>query len=50
MIRGPHREVDESFWPVSPNAAAQSVKLREAIRELVSQGMEATLTELPLTE
>lgn len=49
-IHGPHRQVDESFWPESPDTAAQNAKLREAIRELVSQGMDATLPELPLTE
>jgi len=49
-IRGPHREVDESFWPVSPDVAAQSVKLRDAIRELVGQSLDATLPELKLTE
>ena len=49
-IHGPHRQVDESFWPESPDTAAQNAKLREAIRELASQGMDATLPELPLTE
>ena len=49
-IHGPHRQVDESFWPESPDTAAQNAKLREAIRELVSQGIDATLPELPLTE
>jgi len=49
-IRGPHRRVDESFWPESPRNAAQDARLREAIRELVSQGMDATLPELPLTQ
>jgi hypothetical protein len=50
MIRGSHREVDESFWPASPEAAAQNIKLREAIRELVAQSIDATLPELQLTE
>ena len=50
MIHGPHREVDESFWPVSPDVAAQNVKLRDAIRELVAQSLDATLAELKLTE
>jgi hypothetical protein len=49
-IRGPHRQVDESFWPEFPGNAAQNARLREAIRDLVSQGMDATLPELPLTE
>ena len=47
-IRSPYRQVDESLWPETPRNAAQNAKLREAIRELVSQGMEATLPELPL--
>jgi hypothetical protein len=50
MIHGPNREVDESFWPVSPDLAAQNVKLRDAIRELVAQSLDATLPELKLTE
>jgi hypothetical protein len=50
MIHGPHREVDESFWPDSPEAIAQNVKLRDAIRELVAQSIDATLPELQLTE
>jgi hypothetical protein len=49
-IHGPHRQVDESFWPGSPDRAAQDAKLREAIRELVAQGLDATLPELHLTE
>jgi hypothetical protein len=49
-IGGPHREVDKSFWPESPDSAAQNAKLRDAIRELVGQTMDATLPELKLTE
>jgi hypothetical protein len=49
-IGSPHREVDKSFWPESPDKAAQDAKLREAIRELVGQTMDATLPELKLTE
>jgi hypothetical protein len=49
-IHGPHRLIDESLWPNSPDNAVQNAKLREAIRELVSQGMDATLAGLPLTE
>ena len=48
-IRGPHRELDASVWPQTPDAAVQNAKLRDAIRELVGQGMDATLAELPLT-
>jgi hypothetical protein len=49
-IHGPHRQVDSSLWPESPNNAAQDARLREAIRELVAQGMDAALTQLPLAE
>jgi hypothetical protein len=49
-IRGPHRLVDKSLWPESPNNTAQDAKLREAIRDLVAQGMDATLPELPLVQ
>jgi hypothetical protein len=48
MIGGPHREVDQSFWPVPPDAAAQNAKLREAVRDLIGQSLDATLPELPL--
>src|SRR5260370_2408163 len=48
-IKGPHREVDKSFWPNSPDIA-QNAKLREAIRELVGQTLDATLPELTLAD
>jgi hypothetical protein len=48
MIGGPHREVDQSFWPVPPDAAAQNTKLRDAVRDLIGQSLDATLPELPL--
>jgi hypothetical protein len=48
MIGGPHREVDQSFWPVPPDAAAQNAKLRDAVRDLIGQSLDATLPELPL--
>jgi len=48
MISGPHREVDQSLWPVPPDAAVQNAKLRDAVRELVGQSLDATLPELPL--
>jgi hypothetical protein len=47
-IQGPHREVDKSFRPDSLDVA-QNAKLRDAIRELVGQTMDATLPELKLT-
>ena len=48
--RCPHRLVDGSFWLESPNNAAQDARVREVIRELVAQGMDATLAGLPLSE
>jgi hypothetical protein len=49
LIRGPHREVDRSFWPDSSDVA-QNAKLQQAIRELVGQSMDLTLPEMQLTE
>jgi hypothetical protein len=43
-IRGPNREVDETWWPKSD--AAQSTKLKEGIRALVEQSLEMTLPAL----
>jgi hypothetical protein len=48
MISGPHREVDESFWPVPPPIAAQNAKLRDAVRDMIGQSLDATLPDLPL--
>src|SRR5258706_8771525 len=49
-IHGPHCLVDKSFWPESPGKAAQDAPVREAIRELVSQGIGTKLPELPPTQ
>jgi hypothetical protein len=43
-IKGPHREVDQSWWPSGP--AAQNDKLRSATRALVEQSMAMTAVEL----
>ncbi len=48
MIGGPHREVDQSFWPAPPDTAVRNAKLRDAIRELVGKSLDATLPELSL--
>jgi hypothetical protein len=48
VFGGPHRKLDEAMWPDPPAAAVQNAKLRETVRELVAQGMDATLKELPL--
>jgi hypothetical protein len=47
-IHGPYRQLDESAWPDPPANAMQNAKLRETIRDLVAQGMDTTLKELPL--
>jgi hypothetical protein len=47
-MHGPHRELDEQAWPDPPASTVQNAKLREKIRELVAQGMDETLKELPL--
>jgi hypothetical protein len=49
-IRGPHRQLDKSFWPSAPDRVVQDTKLREVVRELVHQGMEGILAELQLME
>jgi hypothetical protein len=48
-VRGPHRKVDESYWPGSGDAA-QHAKLRDGIRDLVAQSIDKTLPELKLME
>jgi hypothetical protein len=48
VFGGPHREIDKSLFPDPPAAAVQNAKLRDVVRELVAQGMDATLKELPL--
>jgi hypothetical protein len=48
-VRGPHREVDKSFWP-NPAGVAQNAMLREAMRDLVARSLDATLPELKLMD
>jgi hypothetical protein len=43
-IKGPFRTVDQSWWPQSN--PAQSAKLRDGIRQLVSQGLDATMPQI----
>jgi hypothetical protein len=43
-IHGPFRAVDRSWWPQSD--AGQSSKLRDGIRLLISQGLDATMPEI----
>jgi hypothetical protein len=43
-IHGPYRAVDNSLWPQSD--AAQSTKLRDGIRSLVEQALDATMPDV----
>jgi hypothetical protein len=45
-IRGPHRDVDESWWPATPEAASGDARLKGAVRELVSKSLAMTMPEL----
>jgi hypothetical protein len=45
-IPGPHREVDKSWWPATPQAAAQDARMRDAIRALVEQSLAVTVPEM----
>lgn len=38
-INAMYRRVDKSWWPATPQAAAQSAQLRNATRELVEKGI-----------
>ena len=41
MIKGPHREVDGSWWPEKAKVEAD-VRLKSAMRELVEQALSTT--------
>jgi hypothetical protein len=45
----PRRTVDKSWWP-PPEQVVQDVRLRDAVRDLVARGLDATLPEMKLTE
>jgi hypothetical protein len=45
LFYGPHREVDQSLFP-APSSAAQNIRLRDATRELVEQGLEQSVPRL----
>lgn len=45
MIRGPNREVEASLWPQTDRVESD-VRLRNAVRELIEQGISATLPEV----
>jgi hypothetical protein len=49
-IRGLYRTLDESWWPATPQAAAQSTPLRNATRELVGQGLAKAVPAMLSTE
>lgn len=44
-IKGPHRQVDQSWWPSSPQAV-HNEKLKDATRALVEQSLAVTLPDL----
>ncbi len=48
VMRGPHRQVDQSWWPTSPTAAANQ-RLKGAVLELIDQSLPNTLQQLQLT-
>lgn len=45
MIKGPHREVDASWWPALANVEGDR-RLKTAVRELVEQALTTTLPEV----
>lgn len=47
VMRGPHRQVDQSWWPTSPNAASNP-RLKGAVVELIDQSLPNTLQQLQL--
>jgi hypothetical protein len=47
VIRGPHRQVDQSWWPTSPTAASNQ-RLKGAVLELIDQSLPNTLQQLQL--
>jgi hypothetical protein len=49
-IRGPNRKVEDSWMPAAPSAAAQDTRLRDAVKELVEQGMAQALPRVFATE
>jgi len=42
-IRGMSRKVDKTWWPSSPAAAAQDTRFRDAMRDMIVQGLAETL-------
>lgn len=45
IIKGPHRKLDQSWWPASPQAV-QNEKLKSATRALVEQSLAMTVPDL----
>lgn len=46
FVKGPHREVNSTWWPASPQKAAQDAKLKAALRALVEQSMSVTIPQV----
>jgi hypothetical protein len=49
-IRGPNRKVEDSWMPAAPSAAAQDIRLKDAVKQLVEQGLMQSLPHLFATE
>ncbi len=48
FLIGPHRQVDQSWWPTSLDAASNQ-RLKGAVVELIDKSLSSTLQHLPLT-
>ncbi|MDB5601593.1 MAG: hypothetical protein JWN71_3637 [Xanthobacteraceae bacterium] len=46
IIRGPHKELDKSLWPGSPDEAAKSALMRDTARALLSASLDKSLPAL----
>jgi len=47
VMRGPHKQVDESWWPTARDAASNQ-RLKGAVVELIDQSLPNTLQQLQL--
>jgi hypothetical protein len=45
-IRGPHKQLDKSLWPASPDEAAKSALMRDTARALLSASLDKSLPTL----
>ena len=47
VMRGPHKQVDESWWPTARDAASNQ-RLKSAVVDLIDQSLPNTLQQLQL--